>query len=430
MATVNETKKTYKAIIDLAFEYENKREKIDSANIAYLMIESNYEKNVLPVIYLSLSVDSVLFSKMLKYKNTSGKIYLNIKKKNANSKTSLAKSIMSGKFTYVMSNNDPNYFSDLNNVSPDSYKRIMIGLVDSEMLNKSRENYDGIYQNIDQNTFIALALSNLGKTIVEQLKYNELYDQIIIPGIQSRYKLIEYIFDMNNFYDTNFRFFMDFDRSYLLSKEGNAVHTDGELDNIIINIKQVTAKESYYDGLEIKNGAYYMYVNSNNVRNTYDDGSDKIANEIISVDEDEDTYSTNLNINKSENSTSKKIYVRDSNGALLKNELEENSMIIELIKQHIDPSIFTLNKSILINNSNEPDKNGKYIMAYKREFFKGASGEFIITCNIGLKRVSDIKTSDEKGNDKFTSKASSKSAVKKKSSSKKNVYDSKKKNSQ
>ena len=389
----NTSLKSYNATIDLAFENNGKRTNIESEKISYIMIEHDYENQVLPIIYISVSVNNELYSDIIKYKE-SAKFYLNIKKINKNSMASLSKNTISGTFNYIPSTTNPNYQEDLSdkNTVPDaSYKRIMIGLVSIELTNKLRKSFNGVYRNIDQKTLIGMALEGTD-CVIESVSYNETYSSILVPPIASRYKLLEFIFGKNNFYDTNFRYFMDFEKSYLTSKKGNAISAgDGQLSSVIVDIRSVTEEESYYDGIAIRNGSYYIYINPSDSNVTLNEGTEKVANQIVSVDEDT-VQQLDLDINNTKGSTTKQMFIRTDNAALYKNELETNTIIVEIVKKHIDGSAFTPNKSILVNNFGEYSKyNGKYLIIYKKEFFKCVAGEFIMSCNVGLKKIGNIQ---------------------------------------
>lgn len=391
---INTPRQAYTAKIDLAFDYNGIREKIDPEKIVYVMIEHDYENQVLPIIYISVSVSNDLYNKIINYKKFA-KFYLKISKQNKNSLASLSKKSISGLFSYIPSTTNPNFQEELSsgdNFIDNSYKRIMIGLVSTELTNKLRKSFNGIYNNIDQKTLIGLALEDTN-CIIENIPYNEKYPSILVPPISSRYQMLKFIFEKDNFYDTNFRYFMDFENSYLLSKRGDAIDAqDGQLSSIIVDIRSVTTEEAYYDGIEIKNGAYYIYINPTNSNVTINEGTEKVANQIIAVDEDYDVQNLNLDINNTDGSSVKQMFVRSDNAALFKNELETNSIITEIMKQHIDGSAFTPNKSILVNNYGEYQKyNGKYLMIYKREFYKCIAGEFIMSCVVGLKKIGNIQ---------------------------------------
>ena len=251
--------------------------------------------------------------------------------------------------------------------------------------------------------------------IAEKITYNTHYNSILVPPLTSRYRLLEFIFNSDPFYDTKFRYFMDFERSYLLSKSGNSVDSgDGQLSSIIVDIRSITENEAYYDGVEVKNDAYYVYINPINSNVTLEQGIEKVANQIVAVDEDKIEI-VDLDINKTEGSDTKQMFIRTDNVSVYKNELETNTIIVEIVKQHIDGSIFTPNKCISINNYGEYSKyNGKYIMIYKREFYKCVAGEFVMSCNVGLRRIGNLN------NSKSTS-ATSSSAIKKSTSNNKNT---------
>ena len=423
MASINTSRQAYTATVELAFDYNGIREDIDPEKIVYIMIEHDYENQVLPVIFISLSVNNDLYNKIVKYKE-SAKFYLNIKKSNKNSIASLSKKSISGSFNYIPSTSNPNFQEDLTDVGDfldNSYKRIMIGLVSIELTNALRKSFNQVYNNIDQKTLIGLALEGTN-CVIEQIPYNQEYSSILIPPISSRYQMLNFIFKKDNFYDTNFRYFMDFERSYLLSKRGDPIDAgDGQLSSVIVDIRSVTEEESYFDGIEIKNGAYYIYINPSNSNVTLNEGTEKVANQIVSIDDDSLVQQLNLDINNSQGSSTKQMFIRSDNAALYKNELETNTIITEIIKQHIDGSYFTPNRSILVNHYGEYSKyNGKYLMIYKREFYKCIAGEFVMSCNVGLKKIGNIQAAQSTSSRKSYGYA--RNSATKKSTNTKKIY--------
>ena len=51
---------SYNATVNLSFDYPKGRIDIEPEKISYIMIESDYENNVLPVIYVSLAVNDYI----------------------------------------------------------------------------------------------------------------------------------------------------------------------------------------------------------------------------------------------------------------------------------------------------------------------------------------------------------------------------------
>ena len=388
----------YEAEITLGFNY-NKTQliNIEQARISYIMIEHKYESvNILPVIYLAVSLSSDMYTKVVtSYKKSSFR--LKIKKRNALLSSSIQSTVVDDEFTYIPSSTNPNISAQLNsNADSDgnSYRSITLGLVSQSMTNKLRQSFNGIYNNISENEIIDIGLKGIRKVIKEDIVNNEKYDTIIIPPLSSRYKLLNFLFDRDPFYDTGFTFYMDFkDTAYLLSKNGKAVDAqDGKPTDVIIDVLEIDDPDSFKEGFQLKNKAYRIAINSSDTNVTLNGATAKVANQIVAYEDDlKHAETLNLNMNNSDTAT-RKMFVRSNAGTVLKSELETNAFMIELLKKNIDSDIFTPNKAYKVNNiSQYSEYNGNYILSYKREFYKlsEGTGRFIVTCNVGLKRVSN-----------------------------------------
>lgn len=389
----------YEAEITLWFNY-NKTQliNIEQARISYIMIEHKYESvNILPVIYLAVSLSSDMYTKVVtSYKKSS--FLLKIKKRNALLSSSIQSTVVDDEFTYIPSSTNPNISAQINsNADSDgnSYRSITLGLVSQSMTNKLRQSFNGIYNNISENEIIDIGLKGIRKVIKEDIVNNEKYDTIIIPPLSSRYKLLNFLFDRDPFYDTGFTFYMDFkDTAYLISKNGKAVDAqDGKPTDVIIDVLEIDDPDSFKEGFQLKNKAYRIAINSSDTNVILNGATAKVANQIVAYEDDlKQAETLNLNMNNSDTAT-RKMFVRSNAGTVLKSELETNAFMIELLKKNIDSDIFTPNKAYKVNNiSQYSEYNGNYILSYKREFYKlseGTTGRFIVTCNVGLKRVSN-----------------------------------------
>jgi len=380
----------YNAKISLSFNGE----RIKDEQISFVLTDSDYDDHNMPMIYLSLAVSNSMYDSILANKDTAT-FYMTISLVNANSSSmSISKTIFAGEFTYIPSSTSPNYSEVLdksNEFFSDAYKRIIVGLVSTQLNNAARKEFNQIYKDITCETLLSLALEGIN-AIVEAPTYNDWYDSILVPPMKSRNQLIAYLYDKNQFYDTYYRFFMDFEYCYLLSKAGNAIPDGrGTPSNIIIDIKELTDRESIYDGYTIKNGSYYITMNPADTKTMFDQSMDKVSNNIVSVSDEGAVQQIGLNVNSTYGSSQKNLYIRDTNTTLYKNELETDTVAIELVKKHIDPSIFTPNKMISISNTDKyAEYNGKYIMKYKKVFFNSTADNFIISVILGLKKVSNV----------------------------------------
>jgi hypothetical protein len=424
---------SYNAKITLVFNYNGNSVNIDPIKISYIMIDSDYENNVMPIIYMSLLANDNEY-KVYNENKDNGTFSLTIKKYAINSNTSIEKVVISDVFSYIPSTSSANMMEDINKSDDlgSSYRKIMIGLVSTQLTNKLRKSFNGIYKKIDQTTLVTMALEGLNP-VLEQLTYNESYSSIIIPPISTRYQLLNFVFNKDPFYDTQFRFFMDYNRTYLLSKKGNSISAgDGKPNDVILDIVSITSNEAMYEGMAITDGSYYIYINPADAKLVDNEAQEKIVNNVTIVDEDKGTTDVDLDYNTTNKSnstiSSKKTYIRYNNANLIKNELELGKSTIELIKRHIDGSEITPNKCYTVKNfqENKKEYDGKYILAYKREFFKSNVADFQMSVNLGLKKVGKLNaiktpsTANGKSYTKSINTSTSSTATKKTTASKVN----------
>ena len=400
------TRQAYKTEVEVAFngsEYFD----IDPSKVIYIVIEHMYEDRVMPVIYICISMDTDLYSTILDEKD-SAKIFLRIQKYNAYSNTSLSKDYIKGEFSYFLSSTMPEYSKDLSdyNTNVDSnYKTIVIGLLDMAIMNTLRKTFggDGTKKGIDQHTLVYEAVEDT-KIVMKTPDYNLVYDNLYIPPITSRKAMLEFIFDTDPFYDTEFMYFIDFDVSYLLDRTGEAVSAgDGQLDDVIIDVQAVTMEEAYNEGMEERNGSYYININPANTNVSMDVGTDKIHNQLVAASAD-GAETMDLDINRNVDSDTKQTFRRlsESSAIVYKNAIETSQVCIELVKENIDPRYITPNKCFSINNYEGYDEyNGKYLLLYKKEVIQGATSDFASMLTIGVKKLGNIQKIG-----KATSKAS------------------------
>lgn len=393
-------KSVFKADIDLSFNNGSTIRQILRDNIIYVFIEYLYDNNVasMPMIYLSLACDDNLYADILNHQST-GRFRLTINLKPAfEESTVMRKTMLDQEFTYISSSTNPNFTQDL---SPEdtldtNYRKLILALASVEMNNNMRMTFNSIYRDIDCNTLFGIATDGLN-CIVEPPKYNDWYDSIIVPPVTTRLQFLQHIYSLNQFYDTNFTMFMDFDKTYLLSKAGTPIPSTDPINVIMLDVRKLSEGDAYVDGYTIENGCYYVNINPANSNVEISQGQEKVANQIISVSDDGAMFVSDLNVNNVDGSTAKPIFIRTSNGdaAMLKNETEMDTITISALKNNIDPDIFTPNKLIYVNNYEEYSQyNGNYILAAKRAFFKGAAGEFFVSCYLNLKKATNIAPSN------------------------------------
>ena len=388
-------KKAMRCKVKAMLLLEDEAYDIDENFIKYIMIEDRYLVYNIPIIYLSLALNTDLYAAMLNNIKV-GKFILSIQRINAYSDSALFNDSIEGEFTYVMSSENPNYMENLEINTPtadNSYMSVVVALFSMDLLNKSKTSYNGSFSNIDVATLMFKAVEDIEHVVMKAPKYNIEYETEVIPALNSREKLLKYLFAQAPFYDTNFIFFMDWNRTYLVDMTGEGIQIDdGELPSVIFDIRNASVAEAYFEGVEEINDAYYLYINPANCNVIPNQHQDKIANQLVGVSEEGEVSFTDLEVNRNAGSEDKQAFKRNINTTLMKNMMESNTIVIELEKEYIDGSIFTPNKLYHIQNyAQYEERNGDYLLIYKREIIINHGGVFNSVTRFGLRKIGNIE---------------------------------------
>jgi len=387
-------KKAFGAEITLKFVANGVTDDLETIKLLYLMTEYDYRNKVLPTIIMSYNASDYEYKRIIENKE-GGQFYLKVALKNKLSTTAVSHVVIDDYFSYVQSTSNPNAYESLNEESDqDNYTNIVIGLVSKSLTENLRKSFNGIYADINTSTIIGLALEGTS-CVIENIKYDKNYDSIIIPPITTRYKLLEFLQEQDPFFDTKFVYFMDFNSSYLVSKSGIKTNSgDGTLQDIIIDVKDITDKQAFSDGLIESNGAYIITIGAKDYSLSTDNATDKIVDELVAVDDTIDTTSISVKQGSKDPLTKKK-FIRSDQLTLIKNELNQGQIHVSISKNNLDGSIFTPNKVITLNHYHEDYQqyNGNYLLVNRKELIKNANDDtnlFYISTELLLQPVTRI----------------------------------------
>lgn len=391
----NTNRQAYNAVVKLSFLLDDQNISIATERIKYIVIDTNYESEIMPKLYMNISVNTSLYNYITNYKDQA-KFKLKIQRKNVFSRTSLGEVIVDDTFAYIPSTTNADYLKDISEggASDDSYKNIVIGLISIKITDQLRKSFNSIYNNIDQETLVSIATEGLD-IVTQPLQYNRKYDSILIPPVSTRKEFLDFMFNLDNFYNTKFLFFMDFKKCYLLSRDGSVItNSDDPIDDVYIDIKSLSNDSSYYDGIDIIQNSYYLYVNPANSNVIIPDGMNKIVNRLVVIYDDQELQTLDVSLNNNFDNSIKEMFIRTKNGSVYKNELESENVIVEISKKQMDGYSFTPNKAYIVNNfGNYKKHNGKYLIASKKEYFRvTAGGEFTSTCYLALRKIGTVAT--------------------------------------
>lgn len=372
---------------------EGEKYDINPNSIKYMVIEDLYYERYMPVIYLSVVLKNEIYSLVIEGEKTS-KIFLSINRHNVYSDTALSTRDIMGQFTYILSSSNPNYAEDLSDqeTADNSYTGVTLGLMSMEINNDVHTSFNGIFASIDMETLLGKVMEG-STSVVKTPVYNPEFENIMIPSLPSKVKLLEFLFDQCPFYDTNFIYYHDFNKCYLIDRTGEFCDAhDGEEPTVYFDITELTSSRTYQDGMEFGDGFYNIIVNPAKTNVRVNKGYDKVSNQLVYIDDDGGISYMDLNINNNIDSELKQSFNRGANALVTKNNIESNTIFVNIIKEYIDSSLVTPNKEIIIKNYKKYEEyNGKYCLFYKKEILKNINGEFVSSTNFGLKKVGNIE---------------------------------------
>ena len=388
----------YRYKIELRYPMTDKGEIIiDSTNIHSVGISYDYDNRNMPILLMKVAIDKNVIDDMIK-NNKTKYMRLIISKYISNSKSLILENYVNDQFVYFLDNNDLNSQKDLDysvktKDSEDIYKIITIGLIKQELINNNKKIINGIFNGQNLMNIMMSYMTHM-KILVEPMKDNNSLGNVIIPTVDTVTKFVKYMDDTYNMYDTPYRLFYDYDKTYLLSHSGNVVPSiEEKYSTIIINVNNELDENSKVQGVYIdaSNRSYRIDVAAGDINLFEDTASIKSFNNIIGIDSSGNTKQVFLDLEGANNKISKTKIQKINNLERLDNmkaKIETNSIAVNVVKTDIDTSIFTINKEYYIRNYNKLEgKNGKFILASKREVYSRDKDDFAITVILVFKKI-------------------------------------------
>lgn len=371
-------------------------------SISNIICKYEYEYKHMPIIYLGCKIRENLFNIMTKNIDN-GYIILSVYKETKTEDNMIGKRTLyfRGSFSYFM----PNYIGYTENVLKNdsltqdnidnSYHKCILGLYDIDIVNRNGNVYNNIIKNSDMLSIVHYYTRDL-PMVIEPFKDNNKIDTCIIPPNLTINKLLPYLNSIHSFYDTGFRYFNDFNTTYLLSNKGNSVRTsEDEIDTIIIRIMRHEEFQTKLFSMEIDNSkkAYVFYIDEKFAGLSVNHLRDKEINRLIGIDSLGNTIDSALNIPTNEDTTEKIKVDRINTDNLsyintVKDNIENNTVILKIVKSTIDSSILTPNKEYIVQHHTSNSKyNGKYLLYTKQEILVKQSNTFTSSTVFELRKV-------------------------------------------
>lgn len=388
---------------DIKMQYVNGKDKEDirTTYIRNLIIDHNIDRNIMPIIYVTMYLDKSIVDKLIANAN-SGTIILKIYKVNIiqNSTNSL---IFEDKFTYYLPDDinkkiDIDSEEDVKNSGNDNYRDISIGLLSLDHVNTNKVFTELNLKDATIQDVARLVTKNCKNLVMETFDTNRSNDNLIIPAVDSVNKTLEYLNNQSTFYNTPYRFYMDFKRSYLVSSSGNHIASKNDSSgpiNITVhnNIKDESTDVGYIKNSDGSVKISVPYANTQVYDNTIaNKGQSKIRG-ISSTGSNTkslantSSYSKDKVVNMRINNDNKKMVNN------LANTADNSDFFLFFHKSGLDLDLFTINKKITVTYEiNQYKKfSGDYLVYRIKHSFTRTDEEFELTTFIDLRKIGYIE---------------------------------------
>ena len=393
-------------VYDLAISLLTKKKmyEIEQKSVYSIIISKDFEKSNIPTMYIGIKLSPDMYDILIK-NNESATLAVTLSKVDDSSATALKEVRIQDNFVYMMDTN-PNYNESItkaetgntSNSSSDSYMKGHIGLLSLKSIADNKKLFNTIIKNSNLISIVHKFTNHMNMCI-EPFDNNKIIDQIVIPPITSISSLLDFLNNNYSFYKSGYRYFRDYNYTYLLSNKGISTPTNNaKYNSVLISIRDaLDGTNTKLSSMEIDNnsGAYILNVLANNITFTRDRVTDKKVNSIIGVDTNGDIQSVDLDLYTYSESTKKPMLQRiiNNNFDILNTQkelFEGNGSILTIAVNDIDSEILTPNKEYNVKGyvTNRDDMDGRYILIYKKDIYFRKNDYMTCSTMLALRKVS------------------------------------------
>lgn len=377
----------------------NKSTDINTECIKFIIIDHNYEVNNMPIVYAGLNLDKKLVDDMILNCNDN-LIMLALYKYDDLTDAKQEIECFRKKFTYFLSNdvsvkesidyNDESISENLGNV----YIELNLGLMCVDHINNNKRSFKILEKNITIGQAVEQVTEHFDNFIMEPIGDSTIIPQLMLPEANSVSKALMALNNIRVLYDTPFRYYQDFNFTYLLSSSGRAIKKSGDIyTSVIFEIEDINSTKATDIGMVLnKTSKTYQIPVNYAFTQIYDNTIvNKSQTSLIGMTSS-GSIKTSLK-NKASYITDKEATIRlnNDNDGMLSNiaaDRNNNNFIVYIQKEDLDTDVLSPNKRITIHNIDRyKEHNGDYIIFRKRECYVREDTSFILTSMINLKEI-------------------------------------------
>jgi len=403
----------YKTKLYFVDSENNATTEIPMDNIRSYIIDKNYEDLNQPVLILSIALDRKLLNRIIESQEDS-LMSFTVYKVNENNPDYIGDKVVEDLFIY-MTDEDISYTDKLDynydeNDRNDLFRNITFYLLKRDTVNNMNQVINTCYQaDIIKTTDGSYAEEPITMVdmlmrvadyfyplLIEPLEHNLNYRQVIIPPVTKVSDYIEYLNDnIYTLYNTGYRFFVDYNTAYIVSKSGVKVeHKDEEYSTVIINIGELTNLSFGRQGLieDDANSCYHIFLPVSYTKFTKNPFTKRLVTNVASLTSSGEVNSKNIleNITKNNTSKTKLFFSKTSNSNIvnnIENDLHNRNITLDINKADLDASIFTINKEYIIRNQVHPEYDGRYLIQNVKQAFLKQDNKFKMSTIIRFAKI-------------------------------------------
>lgn len=390
----------YKFRMSMKYVLDGEVYEIDTVNIRSLVIDNDYRNYNMPTIYTTISISKKLFDKMVENQDRST-IILKLEKAVANSDMpNMYENYIEDKFIYFIAedtNKTDGYDYSEEEDREDIFRITTMGLLCQDHVNKNKKALNGVI-----NGKLSSAMYYLTghlPIVIEPPSNNIMLKNKYIPPLNSVAKSLKYLNSIHVLYDTEYRFFIDFECAYLLSSSGKAVpREDEDITKVYVVCRNSYDAISKIQGLIISERDSLYMIDVDGIDSTVADNHahDKVFDTLAAMDLEGDKTKSSIT-NKDDDSVivqkTKAIRIPNGNTGIVSHmtkSIDGNSVQILVMKNDVDPSVFSMNKEYIVRCDdvyNTTDYNGNYVLTRRREIYIRSDEETSMSMMLLLEKV-------------------------------------------
>lgn len=403
---------SYRATLFFVDSEDNSTTEIAQDNIRSILVDKNFEDLNQPVLMLSVSVDKKILNRIIETQEDS-LMALTLYKVNENNPDYIGDKVLEDLFIY-MTDEDISYTNELdyNNDEHDRndlFRNITFYLLKRDTVNnmnqvintcnRGNRSIVGDKVFIEPITMVDLLMrvaDYFWPLLIEPLQHNPNFEQVVIPPVTKVSDYIEYLNDnLYTFYDSGYRFFVDYDSAYIVSESGNKVeHRNEDYSTVIIEIGELLSLDHGRQGLIVDddNSCYRIFLPVTYTKFTKNPFTKRLVTNVTSLTSSGEVSSKNILENITKNNTAKtKLFITKSSNpniaSNIESGLQNRNITLDINKPDLDASLFTVNKEYIIRNQVHPEYDGKYLIQNVKQVFLKQDNKFKMSTLIRFAKI-------------------------------------------